>query len=169
MIYFTTFILTLLLSHIARATPACGDVASPEELYDPTYADAADGQHVFPPIILHNVTWATKYDNKTGSPKSGACPKLARQYPHYKDFHDFPYIGGAWNVKPDNQYCGTCWNLTDPKSKKTISLVVLDSAKTDYYNISKEAFNKLNGGLVGSTWLLAYAKQVPLHFCKIPK
>ncbi|KAF8489427.1 hypothetical protein F5888DRAFT_1892895 [Russula emetica] len=45
-IYFTTFILALLLSHISHATPACGDVASPEELYDPTYAD---DQHVLPP------------------------------------------------------------------------------------------------------------------------
>jgi Cerato-platanin len=167
MIYFTTFILTLLLSHIARATPACGDVASPEELYDPTYADAADGQHVLP-IILYNVTWTTKYDNKTGSTKGGACPKLARQYPHYKDFHDFPYIGGAYNVKPpNNQFCGTCWNLTDLKTKKTISLVVLDSAKTGY-NISKEAFIKLNGGKVGTS-LQAEAKPVAPHFCKIPK
>jgi Cerato-platanin len=166
MIYFTTFILTLLLSHIARATPACGDVASPEELYDPTYADAADGQHVLP-IILYNVTWTTKYDNKSGSTKSGACSNLARHYPHYKDFHDFPYIGGAYNVKPNNQYCGSCWNLTDLKTNKTISLVVLDSTKTGY-NISKEAFNKLNGGKVGSTWLQAEAKPVLPHFCKIP-
>ena len=38
MIYFTTLIFTLLLSHIARAVPACGDVASPEDQYD-TYDD----------------------------------------------------------------------------------------------------------------------------------
>ena len=40
MIYFTTFVLSILLSHIVRATPACGDVTPPNELYDPTYADA---------------------------------------------------------------------------------------------------------------------------------
>jgi hypothetical protein len=40
MIYFITFILTLLFSHITRAAPACGDVASPEEPYDPMFADA---------------------------------------------------------------------------------------------------------------------------------
>ncbi|KAF8489430.1 hypothetical protein F5888DRAFT_1746045 [Russula emetica] len=46
MIYFTTLILALLLSPIAGAAPTCGDVDSPEELYDPAYAD---GQQVLPP------------------------------------------------------------------------------------------------------------------------
>jgi hypothetical protein len=163
MIYFTTFILTLLLSYIVRATPACGDVVSPEELYDPTYADAADGQHVLP-IILYNVTWSNKYDNKNGNEKSSACSSLAHRYPHYKDFPDFPYIGGAWNVKPpNNQYCGSCWNLTDLKTHKTISVAIVDSAKTGY-NISKKAFKTLNGGNLG-TWLQAEAKQVSPHYC----
>jgi hypothetical protein len=162
MIYFTTFILTLLLSHIARATPACGDVASPEELYATTYADAADGQHVLP-IILYNVTWTNKYDNKNGNTKGVACPDLDHRYPHFKDFPDFPYIGAAWNVKPNNQYCGTCWNLTDLKTHKTISVAIIDSTKTGY-NISKEAFDKLNGGKSGS-WLQAEAKQVPPSYC----
>ncbi len=34
MIYLTTFILTLLFAHIARAVP---DDAYPQEVYDPTY------------------------------------------------------------------------------------------------------------------------------------
>ena len=55
MIYLTTFILTLLLSHIACATPACGDVTSPKELYEPTYADA---QHTLT-IVVYNVTWSS--------------------------------------------------------------------------------------------------------------
>jgi hypothetical protein len=54
MIYFTTFIFTLLLSHIARAMPPCGDVASPEELFD-TY----DDEQV---LASYKVTWDATYD-----------------------------------------------------------------------------------------------------------
>ena len=164
MIYFTTFILTLLISHIARATPACGDAVSPEELYrnDPTYANDQHVQYAAP--ILYNVTWSNGYDNKNGVTKTTACPDLAKGYQRYKDFPRFPYIGGAWNVKSE-AYCGTCWNLTDWKTHKTISIVVMDHAKTGY-NISKEAFNDLNGGKLGSTWLQAEAKQVPYFYCE---
>ncbi|KAF8488515.1 Cerato-platanin-domain-containing protein [Russula emetica] len=164
MIYFTTFIFTLLLSHIARAVPACGDAASPEDLYDPTYAD---GQHALP-IVVYNVTWSNRYDNKNGDTNKVACSTgphgLAQRYPHFKDFPDFAYIGGAWNVKWGSQYCGSCWNLTNLKTYKTISVTIIDSAKTGY-NISKEAFEKLNGGKVGSGTLQAEAQQVSPHFC----
>ena len=163
MIYFTTFILTLLLSHIARATSACGDVDSPEELYEPTYADAQQGQHVLP-IVLYNVTWTNKYDNKNGDTDRVACSNLSHHYPHFKDFPHFPYVGGAYNVKRGSEYCGTCWNLTDLKTHKTISITLINSAKSGY-NISKEAFNVLNGGKLGSTWLQAEAKEVDRHYC----
>jgi hypothetical protein len=168
MIYFTTFILTLLLSHIARATPACGDVTSPEELYDPTYTDTHDAQHALP-IIVYNVTWANKYDNKNGDTKHTACPNLAHRYPHYKDFPHYPYIGGAWNIKKDSPYCGSCWNLTNLKTHKAIYIIPMDSAKPGYYNISKEAFNVLNGGKLGSSWLSAEARPVDAHHCHIKK
>jgi len=168
MIYFTTFILTLLLSHIARATPACGDVPAPEELSDPTYADA---QHALP-IILYNVTWTNYYDNKKGDTKHVACSTgphgLAHRYPHFKDIPHFPYIGAAWNVKWGSAYCGSCWNLTDLKTHKTISITLMDSTKSGY-NISKEAFNVLNGGKLGSTWLQAVAKQVAPYPCGLKK
>ncbi|KAN0126460.1 hypothetical protein V8E52_000100 [Russula decolorans] len=164
MIYFTTFILTLLLSHVARATPACGDVDSPEELYEPTYADAHQGQQPLP--ILFNVTWTRKYDDKNGDTKKADCSNLSHYYPYYKDFPHFPYIGGAWNIESGgSDYCGSCWNLTDFKTRKTISIAPIDHAKPGYYNISKESFNVLNGGKVGSTWLLAEAKLVDRHYC----
>ena len=169
MIYFTAFILTILLSHIARATPACGDVASPEELYDPTFADA---QHALP-IIVYNVTWSSRYDNKNGDTNKVVCNTgpygLAKRYPHYKDFPHFPYIGGAWNVKWGSQYCGSCWNLTNLKNHKTISVTVIDSARADYYNISKEAYTKLNGGSGGSGTLQAEAKHVDSKYCGFKK
>jgi hypothetical protein len=173
MIYFTAFILTLLLSHIARATPACDDAAAPEELYEPTFADAHAGQHALP-IIVYNVTWSSRYDHKNGDTNKVACNTgnhgLAKRYPHYKDFPHFPYIGGAWNVKHGSQYCGSCWNLTNLMNYKTISVTVIDSAKANHYNISKEAYTKLSGGSPGSGGSLkAEAKQVDGKYCGFKK
>ena len=168
MIYFTTFILTLLLSHIARAAPACGDVASPEELYDLTYDDAPQDQHTLP-IIVYNVTWTNKYDYRNGNTKDVACSSLDHRYPHFGNFPRFPYIGGAWDIKKGSNLCGTCWNLTDLKTHKTISIAPIDSAPANRYNISKEAFNVLNGGKLGSTWLQATAKEVDGHYCGFKK
>jgi hypothetical protein len=130
MIYFITFILTLLLSHITRATPACGDVASSEELYDSTYADAQHAQHApWPPGLLYNVTWSKRYDDKNGKTKSVACSNLADRYPYFKDFPHFPYIGGASFIYRGSEACGKCWNLTDAKTRKTIFVITIDSTE----------------------------------------
>jgi len=99
MIYFTTFILTLLLSHITRATPACGDVASPEELYDPTYADAQQTL----PMAVSDVVWSNWYDDPNGDTSKVACSSLARVYPHFGNIPHFPYIGGVFNIKRGSQ------------------------------------------------------------------
>jgi hypothetical protein len=172
MIYFTTFILTLLLSHIARATPACGDVASPEELFDPAFTDAQAAQHVPPFPFLYNVTWSRRYDNRNGDTNGVVCNTgphgLALRYHHFKDFPHFPYIGGAWNVKFGSEYCGSCWNLTGLKSRKTISLTAIDYARTGY-NISEEAYLDLSGGELGSGTLQAVAKQVDPKYCGFKK
>ncbi len=146
MIYFTTFILTLLLSHIARATPACGDVASPEELYDPMYADARAAQHALP-IPVYDVVWSNRYDDPNGATKNVACWSLLRHALHFKDFAHFPYIGGAFNIKQGSQYnCGQCWQLTNGKTKKVIYIVIIDTVTNGGFNISKTAYNALCGG-----------------------
>jgi Cerato-platanin len=161
MIYFTTFILTFLLSHIARATPACGDITSPEELYDSTYAD---GQYILPNPFA-NVTWSSWYGDKNGNTHKVACAsKLAKNYPQFGDFPNFPYIGGSIDVKSNINYCGTCWNLTDTRTGVTIFVTLIDIAR-DGYNISKAAFTKLNGGHPG-TKLTALHKQVSYRFCE---
>jgi hypothetical protein len=128
----------------------------------------ADGQHALP-IIVYNVTWSNRYDNKDGDTKHVACSNLAHRYPHFKDFPHFPYIGGASFIHrgiPGN--CGSCWNLTDLKAPhKTISVTVIDTTTQPgaRYNISKEAFNVLNGGKLGSKWLQAEARLVSPHPC----
>ena len=139
MIYFTTFILTLLLSHTARAMPACGDVAPPEELYDTTFTDA---QHA-PPIAVSNVTWSNYYGNPDGDTKKVVCSQLAPLYPHFKNFHHFPYIGG---VRGGLIPCGKCVKLRNVKPPyRTIYITIMNSASNGY-NTSKLAFNALNGG-----------------------
>ena len=131
------------------------------------YADAHAGQYALP-IRVYNVTWSSSYDNKNGDTNKTVCNNgphgLAKKYPHYKNFPDYPYIGGAWNVKWGSEYCGTCWNLTNLKNHKTISLTVINSAKPNYYNISKEAYTKLSGGSTGGG-LQAEAKQVDGKYC----
>jgi hypothetical protein len=164
MIYFITFILTLLFSNIARATPACGDVASPEKLYDPKYADA---QHALP-IVVYNVTWSSKYDNRNGSTNNVSCSNgphgLAPLYPHFRNFPGFPSIGGAFNIKWGSPNCSECWNLTHLGTHKSISFTAIDTATTGF-NLSRESFIVLNGGKLGSGTLQAEAKLIPRHYC----
>jgi hypothetical protein len=145
MIYFTTFILTILLSHIARATPACGDVASPEKLYNPAIADAQQDQHTLLPIAKDNVRWTHKYDPNR-STKSMACSHLAPRYPLYGEIPFYPNIGGIWIVKDDPKFCGTCWNLTAVKTRKTIFIMVVDSSEPGWFDIPEKAFISLNNG-----------------------
>ena len=104
MIYFTTLIFTLLLSHIARAMPACGDVASPEDVYD-TYDDELI-------LATYKVTWDATYDNPNGNTNGVACSNgphgLAGAYPKFHNFPDFPYLGGAFDTKWGSANCRKC-------------------------------------------------------------
>jgi hypothetical protein len=164
MIYFTTLIFTLLLSHIARAVPACGYDASPE-VYD-TYEDQQ--------LVLaeYKVTWDATYDNPNGNTDSVACSNgphgLAGSYPNFKNFPDFPYLGGAFDTKWGSSNCGKCWKLTEKKTKRSIYFTAIDAAGGGF-NIGKNAFIALNGGTVGSGTLEAEAISVPSHFCGFKK
>jgi Cerato-platanin len=103
MIYYTTFIFTLLLAYVARAVPACGDVASPEDMYDPMYDDE---QLV---LATYKATWDDKYDNANGDTIGVVCSSLAPKYPHFKVIPHFPYIGGVSNIRGNSPNCGKCW------------------------------------------------------------
>ena len=94
MIYFTTFIFTLLLTHTARAVPACSDVAPPEDMYDSMYDDE---QLV---LATQNATWDPKYDNPNGDTRALACSGyLYPRYPYLKNVPDSPYIGGSYDIR----------------------------------------------------------------------
>ena len=143
MIYFTTFIFTLLLAHIARALPACSDVASPEDMFDPTY----DTEQLI--LRTYNVTSDPKYDNPSGP---FACSKRL----------SFPYIGAAFDIKRHGSpNCGKCWRLSDVNSDKFIYFTAIDSAKSGFI-LSNLAYNKLNGG---NGTLIVNAVQAPAHIC----
>jgi Cerato-platanin len=157
MIYFTTLIFTLLLSHIARAVPACGDVAPPEDTYNEELV-----------LASYKVTWDATYDNPDGNTNGVACSNgpngLADHYPHFKNFPDFPYLGGAFDTKWGSSNCGKCWKLSDKKTGRWIHLTAIDAAGGGF-NIGKKAFIALNGGTVGEGTLEAEAISVPRHFC----
>jgi hypothetical protein len=156
MIYFTTFIFTLLLAHIARAVPACGDVASPEDMYDPTYDN---DQRT---LSACHIPYDTKYDNPKGDTKTLTCKKLAPKYPQFKDIPGFPYIGAASNVHQTPLGCDVCWNLTDTKSHKYIYFHAVDYSPKSPFVLSKHAYDALKSGIVNCTFK---SHVVPLRYC----
>jgi Cerato-platanin len=160
MIYFTTFIFTLLLSHIARAVPACGDDASPKDLYDTSYDDVQQ-----PLFIEYRVEYDEKYDHKNGDTKKLACGhSLAPRYPHLKDIPHYPYIGAAFDIHKGSHNCGKCWKLHNKKTNKTISLSAVDSTEKGF-KVSKEAYEKLGGKPGGHGHLDVEAEHIPPSVC----
>ena len=141
MIYFTTFIFTLLLAHIACAVPACGDGASrpsPEDVYNPTY----DNEQLI--LTDCKLPWDPKYDNPKGDTKTLACSDLASRYPRFGDFPSFPYIGAAFDIRePNSPNCGKCWKMTNMITHKTIFFTAVDSAKSGFV-LSQHAHDVLN-------------------------
>ncbi|KAN0126469.1 SnodProt1 [Russula decolorans] len=129
MIYFTTLIFTLLLSHIARAMPA--------------------------------FSWNSKYDDPNGNTNSVACSNFAGTYPYFRNFPDFPYIGGSYDTKRGSN-CGKCWKLS--YKGRSIYFTAIDGYG-DGYNIGKRAYTALYGGTGGSGSLDAEAQSVAGHFC----
>ena len=160
MIYFTTLIFTLLLSHIARAVPACGDVASPE---DQVEYDAYGDELV---LATYKVTWNSKYDDPNGSTDSVACSNgphgLAPEYPYFRNFPDFPYLGGSYDTSHGSSNCGKCWKLS--YKGRSIYFTSIDSYGGGY-SIGRKAYIALYGGTGGPGSLDANAQSVPGHFC----
>jgi hypothetical protein len=164
MIYFTTFIFTLLLAHIACAVPACGDVASPEEVFDTyDYELVPDSR-----LAAYKVTFDHTYDNASYGTSGVACGDTLAgiRYPQLKDFPGFPFLGGSFDAARGTPTCGKCWKLSSKKSGKSISIYITAIDKAGFgFNIARAAFIALNGGTVGAGILGAEARTVPRHFC----
>ncbi|KAI0279995.1 hypothetical protein BGY98DRAFT_376531 [Russula aff. rugulosa BPL654] len=163
MIYFTTFIFTLLLAHIVHAVPACGDVASPEDKYDLTY----DNEQV----VLHatsKVTYSNEYDEALTKNK---CPKFPK-YEYYENFPDYPYLGAAYDIKSDFTNCGQCWKLTTTSGTgKYIFFLAIDKLSGTVpadtkFTISEHAYADLHNGWVNAS-MDAAAELADIKDCKI--
>ena len=140
MIYFTTFILVLFLSQIARAAPqACGDVVPPEL---PTPVEQFNVPMARTTVVTHN----HKYDDPNASTDSVVCKSLQPRHRRFHDFPTFPRIGGAFDIgHSPGPNCGECWKLHNLKNNHSIIITAIDHADHGFV-ISDEAFKKLDDG-----------------------
>ena len=166
MIYFTTLILTLLLAHIARAVPACGDGSPLEDMYDPIRNDE---QLALGDSFNYKVRFDVKYDDKQRSTNTVSCKDFLQ--PKYKTFGSlshFPDIGGAYFVrdgkKPSPQ-CGKCRKISNAKvPTKFFYFLAIDSVKEgENFVLSEQSYKKLTGGGTGPVDIEVEAVQP--HFC----
>jgi hypothetical protein len=103
-------------------------------------------------LATYKVTWNATYDNinPKGNTDSVACSNgphgLAGTYPHFKNFPDLPYLGGAYDTRWGSSNCGKCWKLTSKKMGRWIYFTAIDATGSGF-NIGKKAFiERWNGG-----------------------
>ena len=157
MVHLTTFILTLFLTHIARALPlGCPDLIFPEtDTNQPGFKYSEIQWVELGPIPFPlKATYDQTFDNPTGLVNNVACSNgengLASTYPTFGDFPTFPYIGGAFDIVWNSPNCGSCWRLTNTANNYTTYITAIDTAGHGF-NIAKEAFKTLSGGQIGGT------------------
>ena len=175
MIYITAFVLTLFLTQIARSQPqTCGDRIFPEsdDTRGLSYGDG-DAQYaitnpVSESVQQFKVTFDQTYDNPGGSMDTVSCSNgqngLASRFPTFGDVPNFPHIGGAFNIVWNSTNCGACWILTNPVNNASINFTAIDFAGNGF-NIAQEAFEDLNGGVIGNGTLEVEANTVAASVC----
>lgn len=174
MVYITTFILALFLTHIAHALPraACSDVISLEsdDPHSLSYGHG-DAQYTIPnpvPAAQYKVSYDPKFDDQVGSMDRVACSDgrhgLATRFATFRDIPTFPYIGGAFDIVWNSPNCGSCWQLTNTANNVSITITTIDAAGHGF-NIAESAFEYLNGGEVGGGVLQVEAHRVSIQVC----
>jgi hypothetical protein len=163
MIYFTTFILALFLTQIARALPqGCRDPVYPE-------SSIPDEQFQFPNPTPLKATYDPTYDNPHGSLNSVACSNgqngLASKYPTFDKLPTFPFIGGAYDIVWNSPNCGGCWKITNRANNRSIHIIAIDTAGAGF-NIAEEGFRALTGGSLGNP-LLVLGQKISASVCGI--
>src|ERR1700744_308850 len=128
MIYLTILILTLFLTHFARALPqGCHKPTSPGSSAPDLYGDAL---YEFTVPLPLRITYDYRFDNPYGLLKSAACAKgpngLAARYPRFGDLPTFPHIGGAFDIPWNSPDCGECWRVTNKANHKSIYVTAID-------------------------------------------
>jgi hypothetical protein len=167
MIYFTTFILALFFTHIARALPqGCND-PTPDLYHNAQYKPPGP----IPPgkPRLH-ATRDKKYDDPRGQTKHVTCADgkngLAKKYPKFSDFPEYPFIGGVHNLNPHSDNCGACWKLTNKKTNASVSFIAIDNAAHGF-TLSGPAYKKLGGDKAGKDGVEVEGHKVPHSDCRI--
>jgi hypothetical protein len=120
-----------------------------------------------PRSTLVKATYDGTYDNPSGSLNGVACSNgangLVTNYQAFGDLPTFPYIGGAPGVAWNSPNCGGCWKLTSATTGAWIIYTAIDSSYG--YNVAEEAFEALNGGIIGQGTLEVYADPLPRFYC----
>jgi hypothetical protein len=162
MIYFTTFILALFLSQIARALPqAYGDVITPEL---PTPVDQFNIP-VAQPTTTAVVAYNHKYDNPNTSTSSVACWNLYPLYPEFHNFPSFPRIGGAFDIGlTPGPHCGKCWELTNLVNNRSVVITAMDHAGLGFV-VPAKIYIQLKDGPLGPPLRHVQYINVPLSVC----
>ena len=156
MIYFTTFILALFISQIARAVPqACGDAITPESQTPVEQFNLATTV----------VTYNPKYDYPNASTKSVACWNLFPRHHQFHNFPTFPRIGGASDIGfSPGPNCGKCWRLHNLENGHTIVITAIDHAERGFV-LSEAAFKLLDNGHLGPPLLHVQYVNIPEWEC----
>jgi hypothetical protein len=148
MMYLTTLIFTLLFSHIARAMPACDDVASPQDMYD-----IYDNEQLV--LAPYKATLNQTYDNPNGNTTRVACSDgkygLASKYPQFKDFITFPHIGGAFDTRRNTHECGKCWQLMNWKNGRWIIFTAIADTGGGF-SIGQKSLIALGGSVAAGSF-----------------
>ena len=104
-------------------------------------------------------TYSQFYDNSQSSTNIVACSNLTPKFPTLGSFPTFPNIGGAHAVSGfGSPECGSCWNITDPKTGVSIIATAIDTAGVGF-DLSLAALNTLTKGNAvgpGSAQVTAY-------------
>ena len=142
-----TFILALLLTHVAHALP---------------HADSTTQSTTV------RATFDTTYDNRGGSLNSVACSDgangLAARFQTFGNIPTFPFIGGAPGIVFNSPNCGGCWKLTSKATNASLIMTAIDSTGSGF-NLAQEAFVTLNGGQIGQGVLEVVAEQIDRSIC----
>jgi hypothetical protein len=149
MIFSISFILALLLTHVAHAL--------------------LQGEHSKRSITAR-ATFDYTSDNAGRSLNSVSCSNgeysLVKRYPTFSNIPSYPYIGGAPGVVWNSPYCGGCWQLTNVATGEWIRMTAVDTAAT--FNLAQDTFKALNGGQIGQGVLDVVAEEVPSSWCRLP-
>ena len=68
-------------------------------------------------------------------------------YTTFSSLPHFPYIGGVSQMSNSGDQCGTCWQLTNPQTGTSITVLAIEFEGEDTFSVGSQALNELTDGL----------------------